>query len=258
MGQQKNLEGQDIFIGEGEKVVVRLLQSHIPIVSMLVPPGWIKSVEHLLHMRPEDITVFIAEKQVLEQLTGYSFYQGILAVAKTPSGISLEQLIQGSPRPLFFASADGIGNAENMGALIRNCAAFGAHGLILAKNCCDPYLRRSVRSSMGTIFNLPIVRASHLPSIIETLRSHGVVCVAAHPHGASKSIHDAQLFKDLCIVFGSEGHGLSDAVIAACDESVSIPMCNQVDSLNVGSATAVFLNEAQRQRTMAIQVPTQP
>jgi len=157
---------------------------------------------------------------------------------------------------VVFAAVDGLTSAENIGLLTRNCAAFGAQALIVGETCISPYLRRAVRNSMGAIFKLPIVElktggrppAPTLAGTLGQLRAAGVRCLAAHPHTNMKTVSQADFTGDCCIVFGSEGSGLSPAVLAACDEAVAVPMANDVDSLNVGAAAAVFLYEAARQR----------
>ena len=135
-----------------------------------------------------------------------------------------------------------------LGVIVRNCAAFGAHGLIVGETCSTPYLRRSVRNSMGTIFKLPVLEPRSLLETLGRLRDGGIRCVAAHGPARSLPLAQASLAGDCCIVLGSEGYGLSEGVLAACDQQVSIPMANSVDSLNVGNAAAVFLYEANRQR----------
>ena len=91
-----------------------------------------------------------------------------------------------------------------------------------------------------------------LVQTLQTLRTRGVRCVAAHPHTEQRTLFEADFTGDCCIVFGSEGTGISPAVLAACDEAVAIPMPPKIDSLNVGAAAAVFLYEASRQRQSRI------
>ena len=90
-----------------------------------------------------------------------------------------------------------------------------------------------------------------LAQTLHGLRARGIRCIAAHPHASGKTLSQANLSGDCCLVFGSEGHGISKVVLDACDECVAIPMANGVDSLNVGAAAAVFLYEANRQRNKA-------
>jgi TrmH family RNA methyltransferase len=103
---------------------------------------------------------------------------------------------------------------------------------------------------MGTVFELPIVETPSLLKCLSELKERGIRCIAAHPHVEGRTLSDANLASDCCIVFGSEGHGITPAVLALCDDAVAIPMPPTIDSLNVGSAAAVFLYEANRQRAL--------
>jgi tRNA G18 (ribose-2'-O)-methylase SpoU len=258
-------ERQGIFVAEGTKVVQRLLESHFAVVSVVLPEKWLDDFRPLLEARPEPITVYLAEKTVLETLTGFSMFQGVLAVGKIPLPVSLEELLSTNEKPLLLVAVDALTNAENLGALVRNCVAFGVQALVVGETCSSPFLRRAVRNSMGTIFQLPVIELAKLgqrhqfttkPHVtsrtlvecLKELRGRGVRCLAAHPHTDKKFLSQADFTGDCCLVFGSEGDGISPAVLEACDEAVAIPMPPTVDSLNVGAAAAVFLYEVARQR----------
>ena len=248
MRRQHEHRQQGIFVAEGEKVVRRLLESKFSVVSLLLPEKWLLELEPLLQARPEEIRVFVAEKALLETLTGFSMYQGLLAVGRIPALPTLEGIIARSPQPRLLAAADGLTNAENLGALVRNCAAFNTQALIAGETCSSPFLRRAVRGSMGAVFQMPVVEANSLVQALRDLRAHGIRCIAAHPHAEGRTLSQSSFTGDCCIVFGSEGYGISPAVLATCDEAAAIPMPATVDSLNVGSAAAAFLYEANRQR----------
>jgi tRNA G18 (ribose-2'-O)-methylase SpoU len=249
---------QGIFVAEGDKVVRRLLESDFGVLSVLLPEHRLAEFEPLLQARPErEIPVFaVTKKSVLEELVGFEMFQGVLAVGRIPVVATLEKILKQPAGPKLFAAVDGLTSAENIGLLVRNCAAFGAQGLIVGESSASPFLRRAVRNSMGAIFMLPIVELkaasgkpqSSLAGTLGQLRARGVRCIAAHPHTELKFLRQADFTGDCCIVFGSEGSGLSPEVLAACDEAVAVPMANGVDSLNVGAAAAVFLYEAARQR----------
>ena len=245
---------EGIFVAEGEKVVRRLLESHFTVISAVFSEEWLDDFRPLIESRPEKVSVYQAEKKWLETLTGFPMFQGVLAVGKIPVPASLESVLQGSTRPRLLAAVDGLTNSENLGALVRNCAAFNVQALLVGETSSSPFLRRAVRNSMGAIFHLPAVEIGKgnawgktLPQTLRALRENGVRCIAAHPHG-KKSLPRADFTNDCCIVFGSEGEGISEIVLESCDEAVSIPMPEKIDSLNVGAAAAVFLYEANRQR----------
>jgi tRNA G18 (ribose-2'-O)-methylase SpoU len=241
---------QGIFVAEGDKVVHRLLESRFGVVSVLLPEPRLAEFEPLLQVRPEsEILVYVAaKKSVLEELVGFDLFQGVLAVGKIPERLTLEKILTTSPSPRLFAAVEGLTNAENIGLLTRNCAAFGVQALIVGETSSSPFLRRAVRNSMGTIFQLPVLETANLVETLRTLRTHGVRCLAAHPRADHTTLPQADFTRDCCVVFGSEGPGLSRCALKACDAAVAIPMANGVDSLNVGAAAAVFLYEAQRQR----------
>jgi tRNA G18 (ribose-2'-O)-methylase SpoU len=246
MRRQLEHREQGIFVAEGEKVVRRLLESRFIVVSVLLPEKWLDEFEPLLQARPEEVAVFVAEKSLLEKLTGFSMYQGLLAVGKVPVRHSLDHLLQ-CPRPRLLVAVDALTSAQNLGGIVRNCVAFNAQGLIVGENCVSPFLRRAVRSSMGAIFQLPVLETDALLRTVGELRQSGVRVIAAHP-GEVRNLTQSDLTRDCCVMLGSEGYGISPAVLAACDEALAIPMPPTVDSLNVGSAAAVFLYEINRQR----------
>jgi len=248
MRRQQEHRDKGLFVAEGEKVVRRLLESQFQVLSVLMPEKWLPDLKPLLQARPENVQVFVAEKKKLETLTGFSMYQGLLALGKIPPPRSLLEILGASPRPWLLVAAEGLSNAENLGALVRNSAAFNAQALLAGETSSSPYLRRAVRSSMGTVFQLPIVETENLIRSLRELRAHGIRCIAAHPRVQGRTLSQADFTADTCLVFGSEGYGLSPATLSVCDDAVAIPMPRRVDSLNVGSAAAVFLYEANRQR----------
>lgn len=239
-----------IFIAEGEKVVRRLIKSQIEILSVLITSEWLKLFQPLLDVRHEFIHVFVANKSLLESIVGYHLHQGIMALGKIPRSETIDSVLAQSPHPQIFVAVDGLTNSENLGVLVRNCTAFGVQALFVGETSSSPYLRRAVRNSMGTVFKLPNVQCDNLVRTLKTLKtqSHCTV-IAAHPHANGQTIQQGNFINDCCIVFGSEGNGTSSPVLSLCDVMTAIPMSRGVDSLNVASASAVFLYEVARQRT---------
>ena len=240
---------QGIFVAEGEKVVRRFVKSNLKIVSMLMTQEWLDEYSALFDDREIEEGVFVAEKGRLEQIVGYRLHQGIMAIGRVPENVDLFDLIKKSIPPKLFVAVDGIANSENMGVIVRNCAAFGAQGLIFDEASCDPYLRRSVRNSMGTIFNLPVVKVDKLSESLERLHGEfSIKTIAADPKSDSKEISGVNLSGDICLVFGSEGEGISHEILEQCPTRIMIPMYHDVDSINVASSVGVVLYEAVRQR----------
>ena len=241
-------ERAGVLVAANNKVIKRLLASRFTVVSALLTPSWLEKLEPQLRARPEPIAVFVAAPPLLETITGYKLHQGALAVAKIPPLPDLDARLEHSPRPWLFAAVEGIASAENLGAVVRSCAAFGAHCLLVGETCGSPFQRRAVSGSMGTIFEQPLVRVENLAAALGQLRAAGVRCLAAHPRPDARKLGAVDLRGDCCLVFGAEGPGLTPAVLAACDEMVEIPMPSHMNSLNVAVAAGVFLYEATRQR----------
>ncbi|MBI3578316.1 MAG: RNA methyltransferase [Ignavibacteriales bacterium] len=238
-----------IFVAEGKKVVLKLLESDLETISVLLTPEWFDMYKSLLEQRKENPTVFVAPRMLIESIVGFNLHQSIMAVAKIPRPATLEQILADNAEPYLFCAIDGLTNAENLGVLVRNCAAFGVQAILVGETSSSPYLRRAVRNSMGTVFQLPVVHLTNLAQTLNELRSaHGIHSIAAHPHTDKKTIAQVDFTASCCIVLGSEGEGVSSAVLETCDDMVAIPMKEGVDSLNVASASAVFLYEVQRQR----------
>lgn len=241
-----------MLVATNAKVVQRLLASRFTVESLLLTPDWLERLSPALLARPEAvIRIYLAEKPLMETLLGYSLHQGALAAARIPPQPTLAERLAAAPRPLLLAAIDGVNNAENMGMIVRNAAAFGVSCLIVGETSISPFQRRAVSGSMGTIFEQPVVRTSSLSETLADLRQRGVRCLAAHPRPGSRPVAEADLRGDCCFVFGAEGPGLGDAVVAACEEAVQIPLPAHVDSLNVATAVAICLYEATRQRALS-------
>jgi tRNA G18 (ribose-2'-O)-methylase SpoU len=238
-----------IFVAEGEKVVRRLIQSELKIVSVLMTEEWSETYSVLLADRKIEEGVYIADKRLLEEIVGYGLHQGIMAIGRVPEETDPFEVKRGSGEPALLVAVDGIANTENMGVIVRNCAAFGTDALVVGETSCDPYLRRSVRNSMGTIFKLPIIHAKNLPADLAGMRERlGVRIIAAHPRPGSVDVAVADLMGSVCLVFGSEGEGVSRRVLDECDTQIMIPMHGSVDSINVATSVGVILYEVAKTR----------
>lgn len=237
-----------IVVAEGEKVVSRLLESSLTVFSVLLTPEWLEVYQPRLEQRTEHIIAYCAPKSVLETIVGFHLHQGIMALAKVPPQPAFQDFVALAEKPFLFVALDGLTNAENVGVVVRNAAAFGAAGIVVGKTSSSPYLRRAVRNSMGAVFSLPVYHTPNLAATLQEL-SAAANCslIAAHPHGETW-LPSAHFKENVCVVFGSEGEGISSAVLEVCSEKVMVPMAHGVDSLNVASACAVFLYEVQRQR----------
>ncbi len=237
-----------IFVAEGEKVVRRLLASNLSIVSLLLTCDWLGRFE--LEMQGLSVDVFVADKDLLETIVGFRMHQGIMAVAHVPKEPNLDELLRSSSQPRFLVAMDGLVFAENVGVVVRNCAAFGVQGILVGPTSASPYLRRAVRNSMGTVFQVPVIHTHSFSDVLRELKAtHGFSVIIADAH-ASTNLYDQEFRKDVCVIFGNEDAGVSLDVESHATAIIRIPMKAGVDSLNVASASAIVLGEISRQRSL--------
>jgi tRNA G18 (ribose-2'-O)-methylase SpoU len=236
---------EGIFVAEGSRVVERLLCSDLTILSLLLTPEWLARLEATLTGRGESFRIFLADLPLVKEIVGFHLHQGIMAVARVPR----EPEVSSLPSPHCLVALDGLHHADNVGVAVRNCAALGADGIIVGERSSSPYVRRSVRNSMGAVFTLPVFHSRHLvDTLAELARLFGTRIIAADAHGETP-IQRANFRDNICIVVGNEHSGVSPGIIAVSHDRVRIPMSRSTDSLNVASALALFLHEAGRNRT---------
>jgi tRNA G18 (ribose-2'-O)-methylase SpoU len=137
--------------------------------------------------------------------------------------------------------AEQIAARANVGAIFRSAAALGVDAVLVSPRCGDPLYRRSVRVSMGTVFQVPWARLESWPGDLETLRAQGFTVAAMELTGDAVDLDElaARNPGKLALVLGTEGAGMSAGTLAAVDLAVKIPMRAGVDSLNVAAASAV-------------------
>lgn len=172
---------------------------------------------------------------MLAGLTGYKLTRGILCAMRRPRLPSVQQVCCKARR---VAVLDNITDAANVGGIFRSAAALGVDAVLVMRSCCDPLCRKAVRVSMGTVFQIPW---TYIENNVKELGKLGFKTAAMALCEHAVSIDDQALMAAgrLALVFGTEGYGLSQAEIDACDYVVKIPMAHNVDSLNVAAASAV-------------------
>jgi len=229
-----------IFVAESPKVIVQALNSGCKPVSFLMERRHIHGQAAPILECCGDVLVYTADRQLLATLTGYELTRGILCAMHRPHNPSVEEICRSAKR---VAVLEGIVDTTNLGAIFRSAAALGMDAVLLSPSCADPLNRRAVRVSMGTVFQLPWTRFSGQwpENGLNTLRDLGFKTAAMALRDRSVSVEDPALAAEekLAVLLGTEGTGLLDSTIDACDYTVKIPMYHQVDSLNVAAAAAV-------------------
>ena len=232
-----------VFIAESPKVILRALEAGCAPLSLLMERKRIEGSAREVVGRIGDIPIYTAGREVLEQLTGFQLTRGVLCAMRRPRLPEPEEICAGARR---IAVLDGIVDPTNVGAIFRSAVALGVDAVLVTPECCDPLHRRAARVSMGCVFQAPWAvigeRASDWPHPgVERLRKMGFKLAALALSDHSVPIDDAQLAGEerLALLLGTEGDGLPEESIAACDYTVRIPMSHGVDSLNVAAASSV-------------------
>ena len=231
---------QGILIAESAKVIACALNAGCRPVSFLMERRQLPAFAEQFQDRCGDVPVYTADREVLAQLTGYALTRGMLCAMHRPALPAMEDLCRDARR---IAVLEHVTDSSNVGAIFRCAAALGMDAVLAAPSCCDPFYRRSIRVSMGTVFQIPW---TYLPDgwpepSMGWLRAQGFRTVAMALRDDSVPLNDPRLLAEerLAIVLGTEGDGLAQATIDACDYTVRIPMSHGVDSLNVAAASAV-------------------
>ncbi|MBR5682759.1 MAG: RNA methyltransferase [Ruminococcus sp.] len=232
-------QGDGIFTAESPKVIRTALDSGYEPLSLLLERKYISGQAADIIGRCGDIPVYTASSSVLEKLTGFKLTQGALCAMRRKKLPTPQEILAKAER---IAVLEDVMNQTNIGAVFRSAAALGFDAVLLTPSCSDPLFRRTVRVSMGTVFQLPwTYLGKGAPDYITELKAMGFACAAMALRRDTVRIDDERLRAEpkLAVILGTEGNGLRDETIDRCDHTIKIPMANGVDSLNVAAASAV-------------------
>ena len=237
-----------LFICESPKVISRALDADYTPISILVEDKEIKEevleiIERCDSLYP-NMTVYTASHDTLSQLTGFNLTRGMLCAMNRKELPSVDETIKNARR---IAVMEDVVNPTNVGAIFRSAAALNMDAILLTPACSDPLYRRAARVSMGTVFQAPWTIFENGPSnnyeesYVKQLKDLGFKTVAFALRDDSIAINAPVLASEekLAIILGTEGEGLQDSTLTACDYTVKIPMSHGVDSLNVAAASAI-------------------
>jgi tRNA G18 (ribose-2'-O)-methylase SpoU len=234
-----------LYIAESTKVIQRALAAgHLP-RSVLTIEKWLPEIENLMRDQDPSCPVYVGPAELLRNLTGFNLHRGALASIHRPPLASLEDTVGQAHRIIVL---EDIVDHTNVGAIFRSVAGLGADAVLITPRCADPYYRRSVRVSMGTVLQVPWTRLDEWPEGGEALTRLGfrIAALALDPNAIDLDDYARRAPDKLALVVGTEGDGLSRAALGAADDIVTIPMLHGVDSLNVASASAVALYALRR------------
>jgi tRNA G18 (ribose-2'-O)-methylase SpoU len=227
-----------LYIAESAKVIERALAAGHRPRSVLAQQKWLPELEQLL--RETDATVYVVPAEIAEAVTGYAVHRGVLAAMHRPEPLPVADVVADARLVVVL---EDIVDHTNVGAAFRSAAALGADAVLVTPRCADPLYRRSVRVSMGTVFQVPWTRLPEWREARDILHDAGftIAALALDPDAVALDAFAAHRPDRVALVLGAEGDGLSTRALEAADAVVTIPMGRGVDSLNVAAAGAVAL-----------------
>ncbi len=242
-----------LYIAESSTVIRRALAAGHRPRSFLMAERWLADLAGEIGALPVDdapggtgepVPVYVGEPDVLEAITGFHLHRGALAAMHRPPLPSVHELVTGArdgAGARRVAVLEDVVDHTNVGAIFRSAAALGVDAVLVSPRCADPLYRRSVRVSMGTVFQVPWTRFETWPGGLAALREDGFTVAALALSDDAVGLDElvAEAPDRLALVLGTEGDGLSRAAVEAADRVVTIPMAGGVDSLNVAAASAV-------------------
>lgn len=239
---------EGLYMAESSQVIRRALAAGHRPRSLLMAERHLADLAPVLEaLAGEPVPVYLADEAVLQSITGFHLHRGALAAMHRPQLPAVAEVLAGARR---VAVLEDVVDHTNVGAVFRSAAGLGVDAVLVTPRCADPLYRRSVRVSMGTVFQVPWTRIDDWPRPahgtgrvggIDLLRSLGftTAALALSEGSVPLDVLGADPPERLAMVLGTEGDGLKDRTIVACDLTVRIPMTGGVDSLNVASAAAV-------------------
>ena len=237
----ERLRSQGLFVAEGRFIVARILgEPRYRVRAVLVNDASRRELAAAFDRR-SDVPIFVADRHDILDLTGHDLHRGCLALVERPPAACPQDVLSSTGTVVVL---EGVSNADNVGGVFRNVAAFDAAGVLLSPTCCDPLYRKAIRTSMGATLRVPFARLDDWPAALVQVRAAGFTIAALTPREPSESLlaFSQRPRRRTALLVGTEGAGLSAAVEAAADHRVRIPISDTVDSLNVAVAAGIALH----------------
>lgn len=234
---------QGIFIAESPKVIRVALDAGFVPLSLLCEEKHIQgdACDIVERMQEYGAEVYTGDRELLSVLTGYTLTRGVLCAMRRPAESPLRQILSDAKRVVVI---DGVVDATNVGAIFRSAAALGIDAVLVTRSSCDPWNRRSIRVSMGSVFLVPWTWLDDYRQLKELGFATCAMALEERSIGIDAPILQEQ--ERLAIIMGTEGDGLPQETIGQADFVVKIPMSYGVDSLNVAAAASVAFWELRK------------
>lgn len=245
--RERDLRGRKgLFVAEGSVVLRVLAEAHaagrFAAERVLVLENRLNGIRDILAAFPPDVPIMTARREVIDRIAGFPMHRGVLALGSRPGSLLLEETVANLPRQALVLVASEIANHDNMGALFRNAAAFGADAVLLDAQCCDPLYRKAIRVSVGAVLSVSFAIAPDVNTMAEALKDADFTVFGLSPRGKT-GLSEMRTAPRTALIVGAEGEGLPAALLGSV-ETLRIEQAPGFDSLNVAAAAGIALHAA--------------
>lgn len=241
---KKGRKNKNATVLEGSRLVCDACDSGAEILYIAVSEGFFGKNPSMLS-NFSDHKIYVMPDELLKYASDTETPQGITAVVSIPESREAEVL----SKARYIIALEGVQDPGNAGSIIRSADACGFDCVIFSRDSVDPYNPKVIRSTMGSLFHLPVIVSHDLYRTLNSLKERKIQIIAAHPRNAVP-VWDADLSDNIAIIVGNEGSGLSERMLNFSDNTVMIPMPGKAESINVSAAAAMLMYETTRQRSL--------
>lgn len=230
---KQSVHSKENVVVESKNVLKKLFKTDIKIHKLFTTIENLAFInEHCLYI---DFPIYTASNELMKQIVGHKIHQGMMALIDKPSFIEFNE-ISGN-----IVVLNGLTSPENVGSIVRSCAAFGINTIVIDEKTCSPYLRRCIRVSTGNVFNIKVYKSHSLKNDLVALQQNGYTLVSTANEENAVSLDTFKFSKKSVIIIGSEGHGIEKEILKISDSILKIDIDEEVTSLNASIAAAIIL-----------------
>ncbi len=243
--KKKYRDQTNLFLVEEVNLVEEAILNKADIQAIIVRADMIDHLPSRISCKIDEKNIYTLPKELFCKINTTEATRGVMAVVRKK--VSTLEDLSSSARPHNFIVVDRIQDPGNLGAIIRTADAAGMAGVVMLPNTTDPFSPKTLRSSTGSIFRIPIVNVDSFDKIREYCKSQDVSLVVTCLKD-SEDLYSSNFNKPCAIVIGNEASGVSEEIIASADTKIRIPMYGSVESLNASVAGAIVMYEVVRQQ----------
>ncbi|MBT4030653.1 MAG: RNA methyltransferase [Campylobacteraceae bacterium] len=230
--KQSSLDEKYVVV-ESKNVFKKLFNTNTKIHKVFTTVENIEFINE--HCSNIDFPIFTASNEIMKKIVGHKIHQGMMAVIDRPEFISFDE-INGNVIVL-----NGLTSPENVGSIVRSCAAFNIDILIIDEKTCSPFIRRCIRVSTGNLFNINVYKTSTLEEDLKILQSNGYTILSTANSPKAISLHKYDFPENCAVIIGSEGQGADKEILDLSDTILKIDIDEEVTSLNAAIAASIVL-----------------